>query len=402
LTVACRRCFAPPRVLTTLLAIVIAATAAGCAAVPSSGPTAREVRNGSSESAAVAQAIQLIDLNDAVARQLAAEREQRLFSDVFAGDGAASQRLGPGDTVGVDIWEAPPATLFGAEAPSTDTANLSSSHTGSETTIPDQMIDEDGYIDIPFAGRIGASGKTVAELEQDIKEHLTQKAHQPQVLVRVTRNVSRSVTVVGEVNNTLRVPLTANHERVLDALAVTGGFKYPVNKTTIQLTRGTRVQALPLDTIIRDPKQNIPLQANDVLTAYFAPLSFTALGTTGKNDEINFEAQGISLAQALARAGALVDAQSDPRGVFIFRFEQANALSWPKQPVTTTPDGLVPVIYRVNLKDPGSFFVMQSFAMNNRDILYVSDAPVTEVQKFMNLIFSIVFPVLNAKQTLGF
>jgi polysaccharide biosynthesis/export protein len=401
-TVACRSCCERARVLSTLLAIAIAATLTGCAAVPSSGPTAHEVRHGAAETAAIAQAIQIIDLNDAIARQLAGERQQRLFSEVFAGDGAATLRLGPGDTVGVDIWEAPPATLFGAQPPSTDTGSLAASHTGSETTIPDQMIDEDGYIDVPFAGRVSAAGKTVAELEQDITQRLTEKAHQPQVLVRVTQNVSRSVTVVGEVNNTLRVPLTANHERLLDALAATGGFKYPVNKTTIQLTRGTHVQALPLDTIIRDPRQNIPLQTRDVLTAIFAPLSFTALGTTGKNDEINFEAQGITLAQALARAGALVDSQADPRGLFIFRFEQSNALTWPKQPVTTTPDGLVPVIYRINLKDPGSFFVMQSFAMNNRDILYVSDAPVTEVQKFMNLIFSIVFPILNAKQTLGF
>ena len=93
-------------------------------------------------------------------------------------------------------------------------------------------------------------------------------------------------------------------------------------------------------------------QAGDVVTALFQPLSFTVLGATGKNEEINFEAQGITLAQALARAGGLQDSRSDAKGVFIFRFEPANALKWPKQPAATTPEGKVPVIYRIDLKNP--------------------------------------------------
>jgi polysaccharide export outer membrane protein len=45
------------------------------------------------------------------------------------------------------------------------------------------------------------------------------------------------------------------------------------------------------------------LQAGDVITSLFQPLHGT--WATGKNEELNFEAQGISLAQALARAGGL-------------------------------------------------------------------------------------------------
>jgi polysaccharide biosynthesis/export protein len=133
------------------------------------------------------------------------------------------------------------------------------------------------------------------------------------------------------------------------------------------------------------------------VTAIFQPLSFTALGATGKNEEINFEAQGISLAQALARSGGLVDSRSNPQGVFVFRLEQAKALDWPHPPAMT-PEGLVPVVYRVNLRDPNSFFVMQSFPVSNRDVLYVSNAPAAELQKFLNLVFSVAFPVINTIQ----
>jgi protein involved in polysaccharide export with SLBB domain len=153
------------------------------------------------------------------------------------------------------------------------------------------------------------------------------KANQPQVLVRVIRNATSNVTVVGEVAASTRMPLTARGERLLDALAAAGGVRQPVGKVTLQLTRGEQVHALALDTIIRDPKQNIALQPGDVVTALFQPLSFIVLGATAKNEELNFEAQGITLAQALARVGGVQDRLADARAVFIFRFEDPRCLT---------------------------------------------------------------------------
>ena len=85
----------------------------------------------------------------------------------------------------------------------------------------------------------------------------------------------------------------------------------------------------------------------------------------------------------------------DRRGVFIFRFEQESTLDWPQQPVAATADGRVPVVYRLDLSDRRSFFAMQGFTMHNRDLVYVSNAPAAELQKFLNMVFSAVYPVVN-------
>jgi len=377
-------------------AILAATLASGCTGfLPTIGPSRHAIEN--AKPPPDTAAIQIIDLDEAVTRQLLAQRATRLFSETLGNERIASRTVGHGDMLEVSIWEAAPATLFGIAAASASGGNgaIATSHAA---TLPEQPVDDAGDILVPFAGRIPAAGRTLQQIEAEIAHRLNGKANQPEVLVRLTRNVSSNVTVVGEVNVSTRVPLMPGNEKLLDALAAAAGVRQPVNKMTIQVTRAENVYSLPLETIIRDPKQNVPLQPGDVVTALFQPYSFTALGATGKNEEVNFETQGITLAQALARSGGLLDSRSNARGVFIFRLEPKSALAWPHEPVMTTPDGLVPAVFRVDLSDPASFFLAQSFPMENRDILYVSNAPITEVQKFLNVLFSVAYPILAIKQ----
>jgi polysaccharide export outer membrane protein len=379
-----------------LAVAVVSLLLVSCASfLPTSGPSRSEISK--AKTPVNTAAIQVVDVDSEVTRRLLSQRTQRLFSETLRNPSAALRTVGPGDVLEVTIWEAMPATLFGATTLSTP-EGIATSHA---TTLPDQMVDDEGYISVPFAGRIAAAGKTLDAIEADIVSRLTGKANQPQVLVRRTRNLSSNATVVGEVNTSTRVQLVPGNERLLDAIAAAGGVRQPVNKMTIQVTRSNNVYSLPLETIIKDPAQNVTLSPGDVITALYQPFSFTALGATGKNEEVNFETQGITLAQALARSGGLIDTRSNPEGVFIFRFEPIAALDWPHKPVMSTPDGLVPVVFRIDLDNPSSFFVMQSFPIENKDVLYVANAPATELLKFLNLLFTLSYPVLTAKQ-LGF
>jgi polysaccharide biosynthesis/export protein len=382
-----------PRALLAVLAVAAAMLLSGCAGfLPTIGPSRSEIER--EKNAGRTSAIQVIDVNEAVTRRLRDQRTQRLFSETLGG-GSNSRLVGPGDVLEVSIWEAAPATLFSTSALQLPGA-IDTAHA---TTLPEQMVDDQGLISVPFASSpIQAGGMTLQQIESEIASALGGKANQPQVLVRRTRNFSANATVVGDVTTSTRVPLVPGNDQLLDAIAAAGGVREPVTKMTIQVTRKKAVYSLPLETIIRHPEENVTLLPGDVVTALFQPYSFTALGATGKNDEINFETQGITLAQALARSGGLIDSRSNPKGVFIFRLAPQSALDWPRQPVLTTLDNMVPVVFRVDLTDPSSFFLMQSFPIENRDVLYVSNAPVTEMQKFLNLLFTVAYPVLTAKQ----
>jgi polysaccharide export outer membrane protein len=82
----------------------------------------------------------------------------------------------------------------------------------------------------------------------------------------------------------------------------------------------------------------------------------------------------------------LNDSRSDPGGVFVFRYESSDVVRAirPDAPLAA-PAGAVPVIYRLNLRDPDVFFLAQQFPIMNRDVIYVSNAPFTDVQKVMSV-----------------
>ena len=373
--------------------MALALSLAGCASypgwLPSAGPSVEQVQ----APPGVDLGIQVTDVTAQLAQSLAVQGTRVSFARQWGSAAQPGFALGAGDVIEVSIWEAPPASLFGVTA-----LDLrSGAATARVSVLPEQMVGADGNIQVPFVGAIKAAGRSTAQVQADIVKGLQGKANQPQVVVRVLRNTTSNVTVVGEVATSVRMPLTAKGERLLDALAASGGVRQPVGKMSLQLTRGTQVLSLPLDIIIADPAQNVYLQPGDVVTAIHQPFSLTVLGATGANREMEFEAQGITLAQALGRAGGLQDQRADARGVFVFRFEDPALVPGSKPNAPKNAQGKVPVVYRVDLKDPASFFAAQDFPMRHKDVVYVANAPAAELQKFLSIVGSVVAPVAAVK-----
>ena len=105
---------------------------------------------------------------------------------------------------------------------------------------------------------------------------------------------------------------------------------------------------------------------------------------------------GLSLAQALGRIGGLRDDRADIRGVFIFRLEDPDAVS-PQlaQTAKRTADNRIPVVYRFNMSQGTAFFAAQNFQVHNHDVIYVSNAPLVDLQKFLNTLSSAAFSVIG-------
>ncbi len=386
-------CFTKP-----LMGGVCALLLTGCATLGASGPTARNIQGAVQSNTVPSPKIAVIDLTASVVHRVMARTRLAGLRETLGDAPPLGTRIDRGDVVDISIWEAPPAALFGVTTADLRAPGGSVARQGG---IPEQMVDDDGRVFVPFVGQLAVAGKTPAELEQDIMRHLSGIAHQPQAMVRIVRNASASVTVVGDVANSSRIALTPRGERLLDVIASSGGVRQPVGKTVVQVSRNGQMAALPLEQIIRQPAENIRLQPNDVITVLFQPFTFTALGAVGANAEIPFESTGITLAQALGRMGGLRDDRADVRGVFIYRLENPDALGAGANGASpTTPDGRVPVIYRINLRDPAAFFLAQGFPIRDKDVVYVSNAPGADLQKFVNIVSSMAFSIIGVSNAL--
>lgn len=319
-------------------------------------------------------------VNSDVADRLPAPRPSPAFSEVFGEVRPVGTIVDVGDSVEVSIWETPPATLFGGAV--SDTRIGTSIGTARPTTLPELLVGPEGTISVPFAGAVPARGRTLREIENDIVARLRGRANAPQVQVRLLRNTTATVTLVGEFNQSARVPLTPRGERLLDALAQVGGVKPPVNLTTIQVTRNGENHRMPLSQIIERDENNIVLAKDDVVTALFQPYSFTVLGAAGRNDELRFEAFGITLSQALGRIGGLQDGRANPRGVFLFRWRDRS------DPANLRD----PVIYSFDLKDPAVYFLAQQFRMEDGDMIYITNSPIAELQRFVAIVSQAILP----------
>lgn len=363
--------------------VLLVASGVALSACQPFGPGRQAVLNAGSVPAGPTEAgaqIKLVQVRGDMAAQFKPPAPWPAFADVLADAKPVGTVVGTGDALEVTIWEAPPAALFGG---ATDTRIGTAISTARPTTLPELLVGPEGSISVPFAGQVPAGGRTLREIEADIVRRLRGRANAPQAVVRLVRNTTATVTVVGEVPNSARLPISPRGERLLDALAQVGGVKPPVNLTTIQVTRDGRTYRMALTDIITQASNNIVLAKDDVITALFQPYSFTVLGAAGKNDEIRFEAMGITLSQALGRFGGLQDGRANPRGVFLFRWEEP-----------ATPGGpRVPVIYSFDLKDPAVYFLTAQFRMSDKDLIYITNAPIAELQRFVGIVSQTLLPI---------
>jgi len=301
----------PPRTL-DCLAMAAGLFLVGCGALPTAGPTASQILSQKGDDKQPSFAVVNID-NHVVDSLLARPRDS--LSSRFPDHGAPAATIGVGDSLVVTLWEAAGGGLF-ASATSDEIAPGSHS-----VTLPEQIVARDGAISVPFAGRIAVAGRLPTDVQHEIEKRLSGKAIDPQAIVTVGKNINNTVTVTGEATAGARVPLSLKGDRLLDLIAAAGGIKAPVYEIYVRLSRGGVTVTIPMETLVSDPQENIYARPGDVLTVVKAPRTFSVFGAAGQNNEIEFPSAKLTLVEALAKAGGLLDSRSDPAGVFLFRYE---------------------------------------------------------------------------------
>ncbi|MGO9483127.1 MAG: polysaccharide biosynthesis/export family protein [Rhodomicrobium sp.] len=373
-----------------------------CAELPVSGPRHDDILMGAATSAinapgTVAFDYALVDLNEASVNAVY-DIDADSFLRSFGKDRGAPPKvpIGAGDVLQLTIFESKSGGLF--------IPVDAGVRPGNYVTLPPQTVDVNGKIAVPYAGDIQVAGRSVLEVQRMIEERLANRAIEPKVIISINEEVAGTVSVVGEVNLPKKVKLTQSGERILDVIAFAGGPRYPGYEIYITVQRKGRKATMYFNSLVLHPEENIYAVPGDTIYLYHEPRRFVAFGAvgvaagigassalSGLSGQFNFDQERVSLAEGVAKAGGLLDAQANPGQVFVYRMEARNILKLIGVDLEKFPPEkkVIPTVYRANFRDPSSYFFAQRFPMRNKDVLYVSNAESVEVMKFLNFVNSV-------------
>ena len=375
----------------SLLALLIVSLLAGCSTLPRDGPSNRAVVRGADENADYA----IVDLDYAAAERIKAVAGQISGSLAGAASLVPVDVIGEGDQLSITIYE-PSGSLFGGGGGSNDGIR------SGNQTLPSVVVDRTGNVAVPFAGMVRVSGLTTTEAAAAIRRALIGRVGNPQVSVTLATNVSNAVTVLGEVRQPGRAPLSTNADTILDVIAAAGGASRPNQDVDVQIRRGDQTFIAPLTEVTTRFAENIRLQSGDQVNLVYQPRRFSSFGALGAVTQQDMPAGDLTLADALSRSGGLNDGAANARSVLIFRFERPEVAEALGVTQAATPKG-VPVVYRLNLEEGVGFFTASSFLIQPNDIIYAPRALSAEVGKFFGLVqqFTRVVYDLSVTSTLN-
>lgn len=376
--------FSPRLRLTGALA-TLAILLSGCATLPSSGPTGRQVMRGAQDSEAALK-FQVVELDGTAFQKLIqVQPAGRAVGQLaaLAREGRVD-RLAPGDVLQISIYEVG-MTLFGG-GPSSNAAGNVDVDGARAQAINAVTVASDGTIRLPYVGRLMVAGSTPYDVQRMIEQALHGKSQSPQAMVTVVNSPGNSVYMLGDVVRTGRIPLTAARERLLDAVATSGGSKVSNVDTVIRLTRNGESAEMRLGDVRPGSSDDLTLLPGDRVELVVEPRSYSAFGATPRVSQVPFGQTTVSLAEALARIGGPSDIQADPKAVFLFRYDAAAIAA-----------GEPPVIYRLNLMKPESYIIAQNFQMRDKDLIYIANSASNPVTKFVAILNQLFAPLLTAK-----
>jgi polysaccharide export outer membrane protein len=356
-----------------------------CSALPEDGPSARAVEAAAKPSKQPSYA--LVDVDYRVTQTIDANASAPMSTLKDEASTLPTDLIGVGDVLSVSVYQAglgPSSPEQGADE--RDSAAETYSHL---------VVDAQGVISVPFAGPVRVEGLAPNEAASAVRRALRGKAVDPQVVISSVQSQRNAVVVIGEVKTPGHFPLNPNADRLLDALAAAGGVAVAPGVTraprdlTVTIVRGDHSASLTLATLLADPAENIRLAPLDQVRITATPRKIDVFGAVGKGSQIPIEDDTLSLAGALGRIGGLNSGLANAKSVLVFRFERpevARALhvDFPEIPGLAS----VPIIYRVNLRDPSGYFIANKFEVAPDDLIYVPTSSAAELGKFLTLVNS--------------
>ncbi len=374
--------FSPKRWMRGVSLVAAIGLMAACQ-LPKSGPNKTEILAGAVQNGGNAF---VVEVDDRVTRLTSAVPQFGFSSSFSSAQALTADTVRPGDVLGLTIWENVDDGLLSGE-------------TGTATALDEVQVDSDGFIFVPYAGRIRAAGNTPEQLRVLITNKLREQTPDPQIEVRRVAGDGSTVSLTGTVASPGIYPIERPTRSLLGMLSQAGGVSVASDIALVTLIRGDQKGTVWYEDLFRNPKLDVALRGGDRILVEEDSRSYIALGATGGQSRVAFESQDLSALEALAQVGGLLTLSSDPTGIFILRKERQDVA----RSITGRADlkGDQRMIYLLNLTAPNGLFIARDFVIRDDDTIYVTEAPYAQWSKSISLIAGGLTPIANVATLTG-
>ena len=362
-----------------LLAVMVAATLSACATVPGQHMSSTSLPVTTSADGTVTSdmnvPVKQIDLTqiEQIRTEQKAVRAPSLPQNLFAKPDV--YRLGPGDVLQITVWDHPDfATAAGQPAQNTKPADAA----------PGFVVDNNGNVQFPYVQRpVRAAGKTVAQIQQEIRSELAKVFVKPQVTVRVASFRATQVYIDGEVRNPGAQAINDIPMTLIEAVSRAGGFAPTADQSRVTITRNGVVYPVNVARMMKSGKNpaDIMLKPGDMLHVGARDDNpVYVMGEVTRPQAVAPLRDGsLTLSEALSQAGQLNQQTSNAKQVFVLR----------------KADDSAPVIYHLDMQSPVSMLLANQFPLASKDIVYVDNTGLVRASRVLNLLL----PAISAGLT---
>jgi polysaccharide export outer membrane protein len=349
--------------------------------LPNSGPTGHEIRKAARTASTSDFPFVLVEVERAADLPAVPTRPATNSLTLIR---QPTDLLGPGDVINVTVYEAGVA-LFGGSALRSSAGAVGFDPSSSAEKLPPMRVDDQGYINVPFVGRLRAAGRTAGDVQSMIESGLRGMSQDPQVMVSIQESITNSIILAGEVAKPGRLVLSTNRESLVDAIALAGGYRGAAKDAVARVQRDGETFEIRMSDLLDSPAEDLRVAPGDRITLISRPQSFSVLGAPNRAEEISFPRSRLTLSQAVALAGGANPNLGDAASIYVFRY--VRAAGGTEQPT----------VYHLNMMQPDSYLLSQRFLMHDRDVLYVANARANQLTKFVQLLSQLFVPVVTVR-----
>jgi polysaccharide export outer membrane protein len=163
--------------------------------------------------------------------------------------------------------------------------------------------------------------------------------------------------------------------RLSAALGLASPDQTDPEQTKVTLRRDGVSATVRLSDIYRDAAQDVALRSGDSVVVNAIQQYVTVIGAAGAQGRVKLTKRNYSILDAVADSRGLADSSADPRALFLIR---------PSIGTDGAPLYARPTVYEFDMRRPEDILLARQFAVQDSDVVFISDAPFTQVEKALS------------------